>query len=107
MVLVISMLCFVYAIIEGAAMLKELTAFRGKDDINLILFLIPILGHHRPLEPAAKVLEAKQMAGVPNPQVPHPVLYLFLAILLLAARPQRGLAGGRQSAALTAESTGS
>ena len=83
MVFVISMLCFVYAFIEGAAMLKELRAFRGKDDISLIVFLIPILGHIALWKLPAKVLEAKQMAGVPNPQVPHPVLYLFLAIYFL------------------------
>jgi hypothetical protein len=83
MVLVISMLCFVYALIEGAAMLKELKAFRGKDDINLIFFLIPILNLIEVWKLPAKVLEAKQMAGVPNPQVAHPVLYLFLGLYFL------------------------
>jgi hypothetical protein len=29
------------------------------------------------------VLEAKQMAGVANPQVAHPVLYLFLGLYFL------------------------
>jgi hypothetical protein len=78
MVLLIGMLCFVYALIEGAAMLKELKAFRGKDDISLITFIIPILNLIALWKLPAKVLEAKQMAGVPNPQVPHPILYLFL-----------------------------
>jgi hypothetical protein len=85
MVLVISMLCFVYALIEGSAMLKELRAFRGKDDINLIHFLIPILNYIRVWQLPAKVLEAKQMAGVPNAQVAHPVLYLFLGLYFLPA----------------------
>jgi hypothetical protein len=83
MVLLISMLCFVYALIEGAAMLKELRAFRGKQDINLIFFLIPILQLIEIWKLPAKVLEAKQMAGVPNAQVPHPILYLFLGSYLL------------------------
>jgi hypothetical protein len=85
MVLVISMLCFVYALIEGAAMLKELRAFRGKDDINLIHFLIPILNWIAVWKLPAKILEAKQMAGVPNAQVPHPILYFFLGLYFLPA----------------------
>jgi hypothetical protein len=32
-----------------------------------------------------KVLEAKQMAGVPNPTVPHPILYLLLGLYFLPA----------------------
>jgi len=85
MVLVISMLCFVYGLIEGAAMLKELMAFRGKKNINLLFFLIPILNIIQVWNLPAKVLEAKQMAGVPNAQVAHPVLYLFLGIYFLPA----------------------
>jgi hypothetical protein len=85
MVLVISMLCFVYALIEGAAMLKELRAYRGKDDINLIHFIIPILSLIVAWKLPAKVLEAKQMAGVPNAQVAHPILYLFLGLYFLPA----------------------
>jgi hypothetical protein len=84
MVLVIGMLCFVYAIIQLWQMTNELKAFRGKDDINPIFFFIPILGllHMWALPP--KILEAKQMAGVPNAQVSHPVLYLFLSPYFLA-----------------------
>ena len=80
MVLLIGYLCFIYAFIEGAAMLKELRAFRGKQDINLIFFLIPILQLIEIWKLPAKVLEAKQMAGVPNAQVPHPILYLLLGL---------------------------
>jgi hypothetical protein len=80
MTLLISMLCFVYAIIEGLAMLKELMAFRGKQDINLIFLLIPILNILEIWKLPAKVLEAKQMAGVPNAQVAHPILYLLLGL---------------------------
>ena len=85
MVLVISMLCFVYALIEGAAMLKELKAFRGKDDINPIFFFIPILGLIEMWKLPAKMLEAKQMAGVQNAQVPHPILYLLLGLYFIPA----------------------
>jgi hypothetical protein len=85
MVLLISMLCFVYALIEGLAMLKELMAFRGKQDINLIFFLIPILNILEVWKLPAKVLEAKQMAGVHNAQVAHPILYLFLGLYFLPA----------------------
>jgi len=83
MVLVISMLCFVYALIQLWGMLNELKAFRGKDDINPILFFVPILGIIEMWKLPEKILEAKQMAGVPNPQVPHPVLYLFVGLYFL------------------------
>lgn len=83
MVLVISMLCFVYAIIQLWGMLSELKAFRGKDDINPIFFFIPILGLIEMWKLPPKILEAKQMAGVPGAQVPHPVLYLFVGLYFL------------------------
>jgi hypothetical protein len=84
MVLVISMLCFVYAIIQAWGMLNELKAFRGKDDINPIFLFVPILNLILLWNLPPKILEAKQMAGVPNPQVQHPVLYLFLGIFFIA-----------------------
>lgn len=84
MVLVIGMLCFVYALIQMWQMLNELKAFRGKDDVNPILFFVPILGLIQMWNLPPKLLEAKQMAGVPNPQVAHPVLYLFLSPYFLA-----------------------
>lgn len=78
MVLVIGSICFVYAIIQIWGMLNELKAFRGKDDINPIFLFIPILNLIMLWGLPAKVLEAKQMAGVPNAQVAHPILYLLL-----------------------------
>jgi hypothetical protein len=66
-------------------MLNELKNFRGKDDLNPILFFIPILGIIEMWKLPAKVLEAKQMAGVANAQVPHPILYLLLGIYFLPA----------------------
>jgi hypothetical protein len=83
MTLVFSMLCFVYAIIQLWQMTNELKAFRGKDDIKPIFFFIPILGLIEMWKLPPKILEAKQMAGVPNPTVAHPVLYVFFSIFFL------------------------
>jgi hypothetical protein len=85
MVLVLGSICFVYAIIQVWGMLNELKAFRGKDDINPIMMFIPILNIIMLWNLPPKVLEAKQMAGVPNPQVPHPILYLLLGAYFLPA----------------------
>jgi hypothetical protein len=85
MTLVFSMLCFVYAILQFWQMANELKDFRGKDDIKPIFFFIPILGLIEMWKVAPKILEAKQMAGVPNPTVQHPVLYLFFALFFLPA----------------------
>ena len=83
MTIVFSCICFVYAIIQAWQMLSELKAFRGKDDLNPIFFFIPILGYIEMWKLNEKVLDAKRMAGVPNPQVASPVLYLFLALFFL------------------------
>ncbi len=83
MTIVLSMLCFVYAIIQVWGMLSELKAFRGKDDLNPILFFVPIVGYFELWKLNEKVLDAKRMAGVPNAQVASPVLYLFFAIFFL------------------------
>jgi hypothetical protein len=85
MVLVIGSICFVYGIIQIWGMLNELKAFRGKDDINPIMLFVPILNIIMLWGLPAKVLEAKQMAGVPNAQVPHPILYLLLGSYFLPA----------------------
>lgn len=85
MVLVIGSICFVYAIIQLWGMVNELKAFRGKDDINPIMMFVPIMNIIFFWNLPAKVLEAKQMAGVPNPQVAHPILYLLLGSYFLPA----------------------
>ena len=85
MVLVIGSICFVYAIMQIWGMLNELKAFRGKDDINPIMMFVPIMNLIMFWGLPAKVLEAKQMAGVPNAQVSHPILYLFLGSYFLPA----------------------
>lgn len=78
MQLVISAVCGFYALYLIWVEVNELKAFRQKDDINPILFFIPILNLIQLWGLNQKVLEAKQMAGVPNPQVSHSILYLFL-----------------------------
>ena len=83
MTIVISCVCFVYAILQIWQMLNELKAFRGKDDLNPILFFVPILNYIEMWKLNAKILDAKQMAGVPNAQVASPVLYLFFALFFL------------------------
>lgn len=82
-VVLLSMICFIYAIIAFFGMLGELKAFRKKDDINVILFLIPILNIIETLKLSEKVSDAKKMAGCANPEAASPVLYLLLGIYFL------------------------
>jgi hypothetical protein len=77
-VLLLGYVCFFYLFFVLWSTLNELKAFRQRDDLNPIMFFLPIIGILEMLKLPAKVLEAKQMAGVPNAQVVHPVLYLFL-----------------------------
>jgi hypothetical protein len=84
MVLVIGYVtCGLYMLIQMWGMYNELKAFRGKDDFNPILVLLFPIFFIWGIP--AKVLEAKQMAGVPNPQVASPILYLFLGAYFMAA----------------------
>ena len=64
-------------------MLNELKAFRGKDDFKPIFFLLPILSIIEGLKMSAVVLDAKRMAGVPNPQVANQIVYLFFGLFFL------------------------
>ncbi len=70
--------CFPYLFFVMWSTVNELKAFRQKDDINPILFFVPILNLLQFWQLPEKVLDAKQMVGIPNPQVPHPILYLLL-----------------------------
>jgi len=83
MTIVISCLCFVYGIIQWWQMLNELKTFRGKDDLNPILFFIPILSLIERWKLSEKVLDAKRMAGIPNPEPPNQILYFFFVIFFL------------------------
>jgi len=78
MSLVIGLVCGFYLLYLLWVEANELKAFRGKDDINPILFFVPILNIILIWGLPAKVLEAKQMAGIPNANVSSPILYLFL-----------------------------
>jgi hypothetical protein len=77
--------CGFYGLLALMQMAGELKAFRQKDDINAIMFFVPILGLLELLKLPAKVLEAKRMAGVPNAQEPNVILYLLLGIYFLPA----------------------
>lgn len=85
MVLIISAICFIYFFIQLWGMINELKAFRQKDDLSPIMFFIPVLNIIQLWGLPEKVLEAKQMAGVPNPTVPHPIMYLFLGLYFIPA----------------------
>ena len=78
----IGLICFVYLLIQMWGMWNELKAFRGKDDFNPILLLLFPIFFIWGMPP--KILEAKQMAGVPNAQVASPILYFLLAPYFLA-----------------------
>lgn len=102
MVTVISMICFVYALLQLIQMLGELKAFRQKDDINLIMFFIPILNLLEMMKLSDKVAEAKRMAGSNKPAASG-ILYILLGIYFLPAdlndvweAAGRGAAGGQQ-----------
>ena len=81
-VLVISLLCGFYGFFQVFQELGELKAYRGKDDINPIvatlLWIIFCWGM------PAKMLEAKQQAGIPNPQVGSPILYFLVGYWAMA-----------------------
>lgn len=77
--------CGIYGLFALLSMLSELKAFRQKNDINPILFLLPVIGILEMIKLPAKVLEAKRMAGVPNAQEPNVILYLFLGLYMLPA----------------------
>jgi hypothetical protein len=74
-ILVVSCICFIAGFWYYWNMVSELNRFRQKEDLNPILILVaPLLFFLLP----DKVLEAKRMAGVPNPTVQNPILYVFL-----------------------------
>lgn len=76
--------CGLYGIWQGYLMLQELKAFRQKDDINLIMFLIPVLGLLEMMKLSDKVAEAKRMAGSNKPAASG-ILYILLGVYFLPA----------------------
>ena len=102
MVTVISMICFIYGLLQLIQMLGELKAFRQKDDINIIMFFIPILNLLEMMKLSDKVAEAKRMAGSNKPAASG-ILYILLGIYFLPAdlndvweAAGGGAAGGQQ-----------
>jgi hypothetical protein len=77
-VLVLSFVCFVAGLYYAWAMLSELKAFRQKDDLNPILFFVPVLGLLLLYQLPDKVLDAKRMAGISNASVQDGIMYLLL-----------------------------
>ncbi len=69
--------CGFYALYVLVMGVLELKAFRQKNDISLILLFIPIVGLFFMWSLTAKMLDAKQLAGIPDARVGHPIMYLI------------------------------
>ena len=78
-ILVVSCICFFALFWYYWSMLNELKAFRQKDDLNPIMFFVPLLNLLLLFELPDKVLDAKRMAGVPNPEVQSGIMYLLFS----------------------------
>ncbi len=89
--------CGLYGIISLIGMLSELRAFRQKNDISILLFFIPIIQLIEILKLPEKVAEAQRMAGIQNPQVAHPVLYLFFGMYFFPADLNETWAAARRN----------
>lgn len=74
---IIGAICGFYALFVWIFGILELKSFRQKKDINILFFFIPILNLIFLWQLTAKVLDAKQMAGIPNAQVGHPIMYFI------------------------------
>jgi uncharacterized membrane protein len=90
MVLVLaSVTCGIYGLIQFYAMLNELKEFRQKDDFNpltsFIMLFVPVLGLIEMWKTGERVADAKRMAGVPNPTSTNPILYILLAAYFFPA----------------------
>ncbi|MCC6214561.1 MAG: zinc ribbon domain-containing protein [Polyangiaceae bacterium] len=77
MTLLIGMVCGFYLMYWLWLSLNELKAFRQKDDINPILYLLLFIVFVWGLP--EKVYEAKVMAGIPNPEKPNAIMYFLLS----------------------------
>ncbi len=83
MVLLISMFCFVYGLYQYYVMLGELKDYLQSDEINPIHAFIPILQLLLIFKLPGWVLEAKQRAGIPNPEVTNILFYWFFGLYFL------------------------
>ncbi len=100
MVLVLGMVCCVYAIYQFFTMIFELNKFLQRPAVNIIMLFIPILGYIEIWKMAGILLEAKQLAGVQNPTVAHPILYLFVGQYFMAGDLNEIWAAARQRGAV-------
>ncbi len=66
-------LCGIPGLLYLYNMIKELNDFRRKDDANFFMCLIYIGWFSMP----EKILEAKRMAGIANPQASNAIMYLL------------------------------
>jgi len=83
MVLLLSMVCFLYGIYQYYVMLGELKAFLNSDEINPIHAFIPVLNILLIFKLPGWVLEAKRRAGVPNPEVANVLFYFLFGMYFL------------------------
>ncbi len=86
MVMIISYICFIYAVLQLLAMMGELKAYLQKDEIVPWHLLIPYYNIYLlVIKVPAWVREAKQKAGCANPEPMNIVMYLFLGLYALPA----------------------
>jgi fucose 4-O-acetylase-like acetyltransferase len=83
MVLLISMVCFLYGIYQYYVMVGELKEYLQTDEINPIHMFIPVLNILMLFKLPGWVLQAKQRAGVPNPEVANILFYWFFGLYFL------------------------
>jgi hypothetical protein len=81
MVLLLGMVCFIYAFIQLWGMMNELKAYLGKEEIQAWHLLIPVWGMIVYIfKVPGWVTEAKQKAGCQNPQAAPWFLYWLLGL---------------------------
>jgi len=75
----------IYWLIALLGSLKDFNSIRQKNDVNPILFLVPVLGLLEMLKLPRKVIETRAVVGVTNPVVPNLVLYLLFPQIFFIA----------------------
>lgn len=89
--------CGLYGIVALVRMLGELREFRQKNDISILMFFIPIINIIELWKLPEKVAQAQRLAGIENPQVAHPVLYLLFGMYFLPADLNETWAAARRN----------
>jgi hypothetical protein len=84
-VVLTSMLCCVYGLIQMWQMMNELQQYTRDEEFKPFYMFIPLLNYYFLwIKVPEQVTRAKQMAGSRNPQAQSIVLYIFLAPYALA-----------------------